>query len=93
MGNLFVNQTANILGNLEVTQNASILGNVSLNQNATISGNLNVNNNTIINLFRPRIWIKILRDALTLERMHQSFKSKLMEYGMMTATKTIPKTV
>lgn len=36
---------------------------------------------------RPKLWWKCFRDGLTLVRMHQSFRSGLMEYGMMTATK------
>jgi len=36
---------------------------------------------------RPRLWWKTFRDGLTLVRMHKSFASKLMEYGMMTGTK------
>ncbi len=36
---------------------------------------------------RPRLWLKCFRDGLTLARMHASFKSGLMEYGMMTGTK------
>eukprot|EP01033_Poteriospumella_lacustris_P011533 gene11533-8216_t len=39
---------------------------------------------------RPRLWWKCFRDGLTLVRMHQSFRSGLMEYGMMTATKRDP---
>lgn len=37
---------------------------------------------------QPKVWWKTFRDGLTLVRMHKSFKNKLMEYGMMTATKT-----
>ena len=37
---------------------------------------------------QPRLWLKCFRDGLTLVRMHKSFKSGLMEYGMMTGTKT-----
>jgi MPBQ/MSBQ methyltransferase len=36
---------------------------------------------------KPRLWPKVFRDSLTLVRMHKSFKSGLMQYGMMTATK------
>ena len=36
---------------------------------------------------RPQLWWKILRDAVTLERMHQAFTDGLMQYGMMTSTK------
>ena len=39
---------------------------------------------------QPRLWWKCFRDGLTLVRMHKSFDSKLMEYGMMTAVKTVP---
>eukprot|EP00981_Chlorochromonas_danica_P000610 scaffold139_cov260-Ochromonas_danica.AAC.7 len=37
---------------------------------------------------RPKVWWKTFRDGLTLVRMHKSFKKGLMEYGMMTGTKT-----
>lgn len=37
---------------------------------------------------QPRLYWKCFRDGLTLVRMHQSFKSKLMQYGMMTAKKS-----
>ncbi|RYH28627.1 hypothetical protein EON65_11505 [archaeon] len=37
---------------------------------------------------KPRVWWKTFRDGLTLVRMHKSFRSGLMQYGMMTATKT-----
>mmetsp|Transcript_21875 Transcript_21875/g.36606 ORF Transcript_21875/g.36606 Transcript_21875/m.36606 type:complete len:401 (+) Transcript_21875:105-1307(+) len=36
---------------------------------------------------KPKLWWKTFRDGLTLVRMHKSFNSKLMEYGMMTGTK------
>lgn len=36
---------------------------------------------------RPHLWLKTFRDGLTLVRMHKSFKRKLMQYGMMTASK------
>lgn len=38
---------------------------------------------------RPHLWWKCFRDGLTLYRMHKSFDRKLMEYGMMTGTKSI----
>ena len=38
---------------------------------------------------QPRLWWKTFRDGLTLYRMHNSFASGLMQYGMMTATKTV----
>ena len=43
---------------------------------------------------RPRLWWKVIRDAWCLEVMHRAFtkgegeEKALMEYGMMTATKT-----
>lgn len=40
-------------------------------------------------LCKPRLWGKCFRDGLTLARMHKSFKSGLMEYGMMRATKKV----
>ena len=39
---------------------------------------------------RPHLWWKCLRDGITLERMHQAFDDGLMQYGMMTATKSLP---
>ena len=36
---------------------------------------------------KPKVWLKTFRDGLTLVRMHKSFKSGLMQYGMMTGTK------
>lgn len=36
---------------------------------------------------RPRLWWKVLRDAVTLERMHEAFSSGLMKYGMFAAVK------
>jgi MPBQ/MSBQ methyltransferase len=36
---------------------------------------------------QPKLWWKTFRDGLTLVRMHKSFASKLMEYGMLTACK------
>lgn len=40
-------------------------------------------------LSRPKLWWKTFRDGLTLYRMHKSFDRKLMQYGMMTGTKSI----
>lgn len=37
---------------------------------------------------QPRLYWKCFRDGLTLVRMHKSFESKLMQYGMMTARKS-----
>jgi MPBQ/MSBQ methyltransferase len=38
-------------------------------------------------IFKPRIYLKCVRDGYCLERMHRAFKRGLMEYGMFTATK------
>ena len=38
-------------------------------------------------IFKPRTYIKCVRDAYCLERMHRAFKRGLMEYGMWTAKK------
>lgn len=38
-------------------------------------------------IFKPKSYIKTLRDAYCIERMHRAFKRGLMEYGMLTATK------
>lgn len=38
-------------------------------------------------IFKPKKYIKTLRDAYCIERMHRAFKRGLMEYGMLTATK------
>lgn len=38
-------------------------------------------------IFKPKAYIKTLRDAYCIERMHRAFKRGLMEYGMVTATK------
>jgi MPBQ/MSBQ methyltransferase len=35
----------------------------------------------------PRAWYKVLREIVTLERMHRAFADGLMEYGMMKAVK------
>jgi len=36
----------------------------------------------------PRAWYKVLREIVTLERMHRAFADGLMEYGMMKAVKS-----
>ena len=42
-------------------------------------------------IFKPTKYIKCVRDAYCLERMHRSFKRGLMEYGMFaTAKKLVP---
>jgi len=38
-------------------------------------------------IFKPKAYIKTLRDAYCIERMHRAFKRGLMEYGMVTAIK------
>jgi len=35
----------------------------------------------------PQIWWKVIREIVTLERMHRAFDKGLMEYGMIRATK------
>lgn len=39
-------------------------------------------------IFKPRSYVKCVRDAYCLERMHRAFGRGLMEYGMFAATKT-----
>lgn len=36
----------------------------------------------VISKFNPFIWWKVVREIVTLERMHQAFASGLMEYGV-----------
>ena len=38
-------------------------------------------------IFKPTKYLKCVRDAYCLERMHRAFKRGLMEYGMFAATK------
>lgn len=38
----------------------------------------------------PRAYYKTVRDAWCIERMHQAFKTGLMQYGMMKAVKKMP---
>lgn len=38
-------------------------------------------------IFKPKSYIKTLRDCYCIERMHRAFKRGLMEYGMFCATK------
>jgi MPBQ/MSBQ methyltransferase len=38
-------------------------------------------------IFKPRTYMKCVRDAYCLERMHRAFKRGLMEYGMFATTK------
>jgi MPBQ/MSBQ methyltransferase len=38
-------------------------------------------------IFKPRAYVKCVRDAYCLERMHRAFRRGLMEYGMLAATK------
>ena len=38
-------------------------------------------------IFKPKKYVKCVRDAYCLERMHRAFKRGLMEYGMFAATK------
>lgn len=41
----------------------------------------------VIFKFNPFVWYKVLREIVTLERMHRAFDSGLMEYGMAKAVK------
>lgn len=41
----------------------------------------------------PRAYYKTVRDAWCIERMHQAFKTGLMQYGMMKAVKKIPSSI
>merc|ERR1719296_655471 len=38
-------------------------------------------------IFKPTKYVKCVRDAYCLERMHRAFKRGLMQYGMFAATK------
>ena len=38
-------------------------------------------------IFKPTKYLKCVRDAYCLERMHRAFKRGLMQYGMFAATK------
>jgi MPBQ/MSBQ methyltransferase len=38
-------------------------------------------------IFKPKTYLKCVRDAYCLERMHRAFRRGLMEYGMFAATK------
>ena len=40
-------------------------------------------------IFKPKTYIKCVRDAYCLERMHRAFKRGLMEYGMFATTKKL----
>ena len=41
----------------------------------------------VIAKLNPLIWYKVVREIVTLERMHRAFESGLMQYGMMKAVK------
>lgn len=36
---------------------------------------------------RPKLWYKVVREIVTLERMHQAFDRGLMQYGMIKGVK------
>ncbi len=36
----------------------------------------------------PRVWYRVVREIVTIERMHRAFARGLMEYGMVRAAKT-----
>ena len=38
----------------------------------------------------PRVWYKVTREIVTLERMHRAFAKGLMTYGMIKGTKKVP---
>lgn len=38
-------------------------------------------------IFKPTKYVKCVRDAYCLERMHRAFRRGLMQYGMFAATK------
>ena len=40
-------------------------------------------------IFKPGKYVKCVRDAYCLERMHRAFKRGLMQYGMFAATKKV----
>lgn len=35
----------------------------------------------------PRVWYSVIREIVTIERMHRAFARGLMEYGMLRAVK------
>jgi MPBQ/MSBQ methyltransferase len=37
--------------------------------------------------WNPKLWYKVTREIVTLERMHQAFAKGLMQYGLMRGTK------
>jgi MPBQ/MSBQ methyltransferase len=37
--------------------------------------------------WNPKLWYKVTREIVTLERMHRAFDRGLMEYGLMRGTK------
>eukprot|EP00879_Flechtneria_rotunda_P004400 GHRR01004651.1.p1 GENE.GHRR01004651.1~~GHRR01004651.1.p1 ORF type:complete len:168 (+),score=52.77 GHRR01004651.1:3-506(+) len=39
--------------------------------------------------WNPKLWYKVTREIVTLERMHQAFAKGLMQYGLMRATKAV----
>lgn len=41
----------------------------------------------VIFKFNPKLWYKVTREIVTLERMHRAFATGLMQYGMMKAVK------
>lgn len=47
----------------------------------------------VIFKFNVALWYKVVREIVTIERMHRAFASGLMEYGMMRATKLPHKTL
>lgn len=41
----------------------------------------------------PRVWYSVIREIVTIERMHRAFARGLMEYGMIRGQKAESKTV
>lgn len=39
--------------------------------------------------FNPKLWYKVTREIVTLERMHQAFAKGLMQYGLMRGRKAV----
>jgi MPBQ/MSBQ methyltransferase len=37
--------------------------------------------------WNPKLWYKVTREIVTLERMHQAFDKGLMQYGLMRGMK------
>lgn len=40
--------------------------------------------------WNPKLWYKVTREIVTLERMHQAFAKGLMQYGLIRGRKAVP---